>query len=108
MQAGDECSWRIRVSSLPDDVTFKISSITENHVNRRRVMNNNEATAKWVASATSILIRDNPNVKVKVLQTQFKSTYGVEPSKRKIYRAKRKELMMLKSDHVDCYGQLRK
>ncbi|KAK2637785.1 hypothetical protein Ddye_025580 [Dipteronia dyeriana] len=56
----------------------------------------------------AILIRDNPNVKAKVLQTQIKNTYGVEPSKRKIYRAKRKELKMLKFGHVDCYGQLRK
>ena len=64
-------------------------------------MNNNEATTKWVASVTSILIRDNPNVKAKVLQTYIKSTHGVEPSKHKIYRAKRKELKMLKSDHVD-------
>ncbi|KAK0606515.1 hypothetical protein LWI29_038513 [Acer saccharum] len=105
---GDECTWRIHVSSLPDDVTFRIRSITGDHVNCRRVMNNNEATTNWVASMTSILIRDNPNVKAKVLQTYIKSTHGVEPSKHKIYRAKRKELKMLKSDHVDCYGQLRK
>ncbi|KAK3189310.1 hypothetical protein Dsin_028871 [Dipteronia sinensis] len=105
---GDECSWRIHLSYLPDDVTFKIRSITGDHVNCRRMMNNNEATTKWVASVTSLLIRDNPNVKAKVLQTQIKSTYGVEPSKSKIYRAKRKELKMLKSNHVDCYGQLRK
>ncbi|KAK2659685.1 hypothetical protein Ddye_006218 [Dipteronia dyeriana] len=105
---GDECSWRMHVSSLPDDVTFKIRSITEDHVNRRRVMDNNEAATKWVVSMTSLLIRDNPNVKAKVLQTQIKSAYGVEPIKCKIYRAKRKELMMLKSDHVGCYGQLRK
>ncbi|KAK2641101.1 hypothetical protein Ddye_022864 [Dipteronia dyeriana] len=32
----------------------------------------------------------------------------MEPSKRKIYRGKRKELKMLKSDHVDRYGQMRK
>ncbi|KAK2641102.1 hypothetical protein Ddye_022865, partial [Dipteronia dyeriana] len=43
---GDECSWRIHVSSLPDDVTFKIRSITGDHVNCRKVMNNNEATTK--------------------------------------------------------------
>ncbi|KAK3184951.1 hypothetical protein Dsin_032237 [Dipteronia sinensis] len=88
---GDECSWRIHLSSLPDNVTFNTRSITRDHVNCRRVMNNNEATTKWVASVTSILIRDNPNVKAKVFQTQIKSIYGVEPSKRKIYRAKRKE-----------------
>ncbi|KAL5842431.1 hypothetical protein ACOSQ3_013034 [Xanthoceras sorbifolium] len=67
----DACDWRLHASRLPNRVTCMIKSMCGSHSFCRRVVENKEANARWVASVLQTTIHSNPMIEVKILRNKL-------------------------------------
>ncbi|KAL5793333.1 hypothetical protein ACOSP7_001927 [Xanthoceras sorbifolium] len=104
----DACDWRLHASRLPDRVTYMIKSVRGGHSFCRRVVENKEANARWVASVLQTTIHSNPMIEVKTLRNELQDRSGVRCDRLTLYRAKKIVLKTMKADHVDSYAKLKK
>ncbi|KAK4851246.1 hypothetical protein QYF36_013607 [Acer negundo] len=72
-----------------------------------RVVENKEATSRWVASVIGNFIHSNPNGNAKLFKNELQERFAVKVDNQTIYKAKKIALKTLKSHHVEAYAKLR-
>ncbi|TXG48959.1 hypothetical protein EZV62_024834 [Acer yangbiense] len=104
----DACDWRLHALCLTNGVTFMIKSVWGGHSMCLRVVENREATSRWVSSVLKSFIQSNPKGKAKLFKNELQERYAVKVDNQTVYRAKRIVLENLKSDHAKVYAKIRK
>ncbi|KAK4852246.1 hypothetical protein QYF36_022347 [Acer negundo] len=89
-------------------VTFMIKSVWGSHLMCLRVVENKEATSRWVTSVLGNFICSNPNGKSKLFKNKLRERFEMKVDSQTIYRAKKIVLETLKSHYIEAYAKLRK
>ncbi|KAI9170424.1 hypothetical protein LWI28_027729 [Acer negundo] len=67
---------------------------------------NKEANSKWIAVAFGALILLNPSIEAAVIKNELRDKFGVKASSQSIYRAKKRVLKNLRTDHIEAYTMI--
>ncbi|KAK9282711.1 hypothetical protein L1049_010931 [Liquidambar formosana] len=99
------CPWRIHASPADGGATFRIKTFQPEY-SFVRLDKNVEANSTWIVEKLSKTLKTNLDVKLDSLQSELWETYGIECSKRRLYRAKNKSREKQEGNHGESYGKL--
>ncbi|TXG47749.1 hypothetical protein EZV62_027043 [Acer yangbiense] len=99
------CHWRVHGSPTFDRVTYMLKTLRNDH-NCLAVSKNMDVTSIWLGKRFQMLIKENPNMHIKVLGSVILRQCGVEVPDHTLYRAKRYALNIRDEDHKQSYNKL--
>ncbi|CAA0806599.1 Unknown protein, partial [Striga hermonthica] len=101
------CPWRLYASLIKGEGSVAVKTFVSSH-SCHRDLNTKQATDSWVAGEYLPMIRKKPKMKIFDLEDSISEKYGVQPSRKKLYKAKTKALKLLRGTEEEHYGKLRR
>ena len=89
-----------------DNSKFILKSLKLEH-NCGRALENKKVTSHWIVKRYLEFFRDNPIMKVNVLQAMIKRDISVYVKKMTLYRAKNIALDEIEGEHLERFGKIR-
>jgi hypothetical protein len=100
------CPFHLRASKSSQKNYWQIVSYNDTH-KCYKIGKNRQCKTKLVAAKLVTILRHTPNMKLKALQEECKTRWGVMLSKWQVYRAKVKALEMIRGAVTEQYKHLR-
>ncbi|KAL5774309.1 hypothetical protein ACOSP7_011866 [Xanthoceras sorbifolium] len=101
------CPWRVHGSPTYDRVTYMLKTFNNVHT-CLSVPKNKDVSARWIGKKFESIIKDNPGINVRVLQSIVLRKYGVQVPDYTLHRAKKFALARGEVDHKESYNKLYK
>jgi hypothetical protein len=102
----DGCPFYMRVSKSRHKNLYQVVSLEKKH-RCHTTGKNRQAKTKWLAKGFVSILRHTPNMKIRALQEEAKTRWGVMLSRYQAYRAKTRALKMIEGGCIDQYSHLR-
>ncbi|TXG51874.1 hypothetical protein EZV62_021043 [Acer yangbiense] len=99
------CQWRVHGSPTYDGITYMLKTLRPKH-DCLSVVKNKDITARWLRKRFETLIKDNPDMNIRVLASIVLRNIGVYVPDHTLYRAKRFALKIGDKDHKESYNKL--
>ncbi|PKA64937.1 hypothetical protein AXF42_Ash011539 [Apostasia shenzhenica] len=97
--AAEGCVWRVHASKLPHVSTFRIRTLTPEHIcDRSEDAGHRQATAKWVANCIRDKLRNNLNYRPREILNDIYKEYGVLITYKRAFLGREKALEELRSE----------
>jgi len=101
----DSCSWRIHVSRLPDEVTWKVKSLKGEH-HCARLQSNPTTSYSWMTQQLLTDYKVDPSIKPPRMQQILMEKYGLQAKTHTIRRALNLLKVWFEGSHEDSYALL--
>ncbi|KAL5775629.1 hypothetical protein ACOSP7_013186 [Xanthoceras sorbifolium] len=99
------CFWRVHGSPTCDRVTFQLKTLNNEH-NCLAVPKNKDMTSVWIGQKFETLIKENPDMSIRVLAAIVLRQCGVTVPDYTLYRAKKYALNIGYEDHKLSFNKL--
>ncbi|KAI9198752.1 hypothetical protein LWI28_021573 [Acer negundo] len=99
------CHWRAHGSPTFDRVTYMLKTLRNAH-NCLAVPKNKDVTLVWLGKRFELLIKENPNINIRVLSSVILRQCGFNVPDHTLYRAKKYALNIESEDHKNSYNKL--
>ncbi|KAI9164792.1 hypothetical protein LWI28_002184 [Acer negundo] len=99
------CHWRAHGSPTFDRVTYMLKTL-RNAYNCLTVPKNKDVTSVWLGKRFELLIKENPDINIRVLGSVILRQCGVNVPDHTLYRAKKYALNIGSEDHKNSYNKL--
>ncbi|TXG72727.1 hypothetical protein EZV62_001306 [Acer yangbiense] len=99
------CPWRAHGSPTFDRVTYMLKTLRNSH-NCLAVPKNRDVTSAWLGKRFELLIKENPDINIRVLGSVILRQCGVNVPDHTLYRAKKYALNIGSEDHKNSYNKL--
>ncbi|KAH9686718.1 SWIM-type domain-containing protein [Citrus sinensis] len=104
--SNEGCPWFIYAALVESGTKFRIQKLNNVH-ECNGVLENKEASYKWIASQFEGTLKNNPKMPVKAMKDELVSNLGVKASMKKMYRAKKRAMDKLNGNYANSYQRLR-
>ncbi|TXG57248.1 hypothetical protein EZV62_018561 [Acer yangbiense] len=99
------CLWRAHGSPTFDRVTYMLKTLRNAH-NCLAVPKNRDVTSIWLGKRFELLIKENPDINIRVLGSVILRQCGVNVPDHTLYRANKYALNIGSEDHKNSYNKL--
>ncbi|KAK2662706.1 hypothetical protein Ddye_001280 [Dipteronia dyeriana] len=101
----NSCLWRVHGSPTSDRITYILKTLTNDH-NYLAVPKNRDVTSSWFGKRFELIIKENPDINIRVLGSVILRQYGVHVPDHTLYRAKKYALNIGVEDPNQSYNKL--
>ncbi|KAK0596172.1 hypothetical protein LWI29_013367 [Acer saccharum] len=99
------CQWRVHDSPTYDEITYMLKTLKPKR-DCLLVVKNKDITTRWLEKRFETLIKDNPDMNIRVLASIVLRNIGVYVPDHTLYRAKRFSLKIGDKDHKESYNKI--
>ncbi|TXG60945.1 hypothetical protein EZV62_012308 [Acer yangbiense] len=99
------CPWRAHGSPTFDRVTYMLKTLRNSH-NCLAIPKNRDVTSAWLGKRFELLIKENPDINIRVLGSVILRQCGVSVPDHTLFRAKKYALNIGSEDHKNSYSKL--